>query len=74
MAARELAEGLSQEEIELGLRLARALKGSRATSRFAIRTFLAAVDEPEVIGADLSLSYDHRKGHLEAESRIAAPE
>lgn len=67
-------EGVSPDEAELAMRLARALKNVRPTSRFAIRTFLAAIEEDGVIGAELAVRYDHRQGHLECESRIRAPE
>jgi hypothetical protein len=54
--------------------LAHALRDVRPTSRFAIETFLRAVATDGVIGAELRISYDHRRGHLECESHVGAPE
>ena len=62
---------MGSREEELAARLARHLTGMRSTSMFALETFLDAVENDDVVGAQLSLA--HTKGsRLEAELRIGA--
>lgn len=49
----------------LALALARAMKGARRTSQFAVETFLAAIEEPDVIGARLEMTYTKKEGRVE---------
>lgn len=59
------------ETAELALELAEALCGMRGTSRFALRSFLAALQEDDVVAARLELAYTKRDGgRLEAELRV----
>jgi hypothetical protein len=62
------------DEAELARALAKVLQGARPTSRFAIETFVRAVATNDVIGAELRLDYDHRRGHVEADVRVGAPD
>ena len=61
-------------ERELGEALSRVLKDARPTSRFALEAFLRAVATEGVIGAELTVKYDHRQSHVEVETTIKAPE
>lgn len=58
-------------EAELAARIAKQLTSMRSTSRFALSTFLDALEDSEVKGAALVL--EKGDGHLEARVEIGVP-
>ena len=63
-------DGHDPETARLAWRLARALRSARGTSKFAVRAFLEAVEDPEVIAAETRLVYEKKAGRIEASLHI----